>query len=236
MFARPAPLFAPALILSVVGCGMLPTAGSGTAATETRDVGPFSEFAASAGVSVRFEVGPESSVTLTADDNLLPLIETRVVGDRLILRPTESVRAQTPVVVRLTAPSLAALLVTDDADATVNDLPGGKLTVDVAENGYASVGGSVAELQLGVGGSGEFDGSNLTAAFVGVGASDDATAAVSGTKLIVDAEGNAAVTAEVAGGGKITGGASDNAVITYTLGPGASADLRKTGNGATREG
>ncbi len=68
-------------LLLLGGCSSLPggTAGSGTAKTETRPVAGFTsiELAGTGDVQVK-QTGTES-LTVTADDNLLPLLTTEVV-------------------------------------------------------------------------------------------------------------------------------------------------------------
>src|SRR5438874_537424 len=68
-----------------VGCGMDVTTvqGSGTRASETRQVDPFSAVDSVGAEDVTITIGAQQSITVEADDNILPLIETKVSNGRL---------------------------------------------------------------------------------------------------------------------------------------------------------
>lgn len=66
---------------TVVGDAVLE--GSGTAACETRDVEEFKEISAGGSTRVDVTVGPEMSIQVTADDNILPHVKTDVTRERL---------------------------------------------------------------------------------------------------------------------------------------------------------
>jgi putative autotransporter adhesin-like protein len=62
------------------------TVGSGRFVTETRPVSGFNSIDVSSAGSVTVTRGEVESVEVTAEDNILPLVETHVVNDRLMLR------------------------------------------------------------------------------------------------------------------------------------------------------
>src|SRR5215212_8679511 len=68
----------------VAGCGGV--RGSGVMASETRSVSGFSEVALSGTGDVRIAQSGQESLTIEAEDNLLPLLETFVEDGRLTLR------------------------------------------------------------------------------------------------------------------------------------------------------
>ena len=57
--------------------------GSGDLITEERDVRAFDEIRTAGSFDIYVEVGPEQSVKITFDDNLIDLIETEVRGKTL---------------------------------------------------------------------------------------------------------------------------------------------------------
>ena len=76
-------LLLPLLGLSFLSSSVLagPTvAGSGKVATETRAVVGFDAIALRGSITLELRQGEREGLELSADDNLLPLIETRVVG------------------------------------------------------------------------------------------------------------------------------------------------------------
>lgn len=64
------------------GCGELP--GNGVIAEESRDTGPFTGVIASLGLQTEVLVGPETSVTLRGDENLLGIMSLAVGDDGVL--------------------------------------------------------------------------------------------------------------------------------------------------------
>lgn len=64
--------------------------GNGTTGTEVRDVGEFSGVSATMSIPVDVAAGPERTVTVTCDENLLADIETVVEGADLVVRAVHS--------------------------------------------------------------------------------------------------------------------------------------------------
>jgi hypothetical protein len=80
--------------------------GSGVAASETRDVAEFKEISAGGATRVDVTVGPEMSIQVTADDNILPHIKTDVAKERLKIYVDESYSSKVGVDVKVTVPEL----------------------------------------------------------------------------------------------------------------------------------
>ena len=80
--------------------------GSGTLAEQRRLVEGFTGVRLEAAADVEVEVGGAFSVTLRADDNLMPHIETAVDDGALVVRARERFESETGVVVLVTLPSL----------------------------------------------------------------------------------------------------------------------------------
>lgn len=101
--------FAAAFLLSCTSFAET-TRGSGNVQRETRAVGSFTGVSVSSGIRGEVKVGTQR-VELEADDNVLPIIETVVEDGTLMVRFKHhgSLRTETPIVVRVTAPSIEAL-------------------------------------------------------------------------------------------------------------------------------
>jgi hypothetical protein len=116
MFARQNRGFGALLfILAATATGCSETAGSGVRATESRSIGAFEQIDAS-GVDVRVVVDPGAAtdkLEVVGDDNLVPLVRTRVDGSRLVVDVTDYARVD----VRLTA--TGTLLVDAESSASV---------------------------------------------------------------------------------------------------------------------
>jgi hypothetical protein len=93
------------IILTISGCGRI--TGSGDLVTELRQVDRFDAIDAGGIVEVVFQQGPTSRVEVSADDNIISLVETKVRGNtlHLSLKKRNSLSDVT-VRVMVTAPSL----------------------------------------------------------------------------------------------------------------------------------
>jgi hypothetical protein len=83
--------------------------GSGVAKTESREVGGFSEIEVGNAIQLDVVVGEPAEVTVSADDNILPLVKTVLAGDRLKIYVDESFSTDLGVQVKITTPELKAL-------------------------------------------------------------------------------------------------------------------------------
>lgn len=150
--------------------------GSGISATDRRSVGAFDRVEIGGNFDVDVEVGPTRSIVVTGDDNLVPLVETRVQGTTLKIRSTESIGPRAGMTVSVTTPTLEAVSVggsgsvavrgvdADGFDAGVHgsaemsiDGDYGDLTADVSGSGELTMTGTADEVRAGVSGSGEID-------------------------------------------------------------------------------
>lgn len=68
------------------------TTGNGHVIEEERTVEPFHQISASRGINLYITQGETTSLRIVADDNLIDIIETEVIGGELIVRSTENVR------------------------------------------------------------------------------------------------------------------------------------------------
>ncbi len=128
--------------------------GSGTAATEARAVGPFATVSRSGSMTLEVTVGPAASVEVTADDNLLTLVRTEVQGDTLVVDSRGSISPRTPIVVRVTTPTLDALITNGSGDATLTGVSGDRLALTSSGSGSIDASVEVARLSARLSGSG----------------------------------------------------------------------------------
>src|SRR5215207_10314646 len=120
------------VFLLVASCSI--ATGSGTPATENRPVSGFSNVElAGSGELIVEQTGTES-LTLEADDNLLPLLTSEVSGDTLHLgvRPNTTLRPRTPIIYRLTVSQLTGLEVSGSGTVTATKIKADRLTVEIS--------------------------------------------------------------------------------------------------------
>jgi hypothetical protein len=96
-----------ATIVVLAGIGIAcsgPTEGSGRIATATLPVtGSFAGIEVGGALQVEVTAGPDVSVTVTADDNLVPLCRTEVADGVLRVRTDGAFSSKNPFVVRVVA-------------------------------------------------------------------------------------------------------------------------------------
>ncbi len=132
-----------AALLVLSGCG---ESGSGTAGSDTRSVGAFDEIEIHGALDADVTVGGKPSVVVTGDDNLVPLIETDVVGDRLVIRPTESMSRKLPMTITISTEALTELELHGASEVVATGIDADELTVELHGASEATLEGDAEEL------------------------------------------------------------------------------------------
>ena len=213
-FALPVP--AHAVTITIGGDGNTIT-GSGKEVGVARQVGAFSTLRLDSSVDVQAHQGATPSVTVRADDNIEPLVETAVEGDTLVVRMKKgtSFRTHHKVVVDVVFTSLTAVQQRGSGDLHIDKISGpkfessisgsGDLAIDnaqvgafalsIAGSGDVIIAGSADEARFGIAGSGDINARNFPAKKVSVSISGSGDAHVNATE---------ALDAKVAGSGDVT--------------------------------
>ncbi|MDH5265248.1 MAG: DUF2807 domain-containing protein [Betaproteobacteria bacterium] len=135
-----------------------PVVASGKVASESRPVGDFTGIALSLPGKVEVVQGSPASVTVEADDNLLPEIETVVEASRLRIRfhRNLSVMGRSTLRVKVTAPNIESLAVAGSGDISAGKIAGAALSISVGGSGDVSVADvQVEALRVAIAGSGD---------------------------------------------------------------------------------
>jgi hypothetical protein len=166
----------------LTGCNVVTTGvpGSGTARTETRELPAFEEIEFRGLGTLEIEVGPQTPLEITADDNLLPLLITEVQGKRLIIRPKENIQPKVSPVFRVATPDLNKAACGGAGRVRVKNIKGESF--DIVQSGAGAV-----ELQ------GEV--TRLTAVVSGVGAVTADKLAAKQASITISGAGSAVVNA-----------------------------------------
>jgi hypothetical protein len=170
----------PVLCLAAVSlndCNPNAVHGSGISKTETRNVASFSKIELSGSPDVEVTVGPAVSVSVTGDDNVLPLIETTVSGDTLSIDSKSSYSTSLGVKVKITAPTIEGVSVSGSGDIRVTGLKGDAMDTGITGSGNVDLSGAVERLKAHITGSGDLRAGDLAAknVHVTVTGSGDAT-------------------------------------------------------------
>jgi hypothetical protein len=101
-------LLALGVALSPYGCKKEagPPRGSGVGSKAVRSTPPFRNLKIGGTVRAEVEVGKPLSVELLGDDNLLPLVLSKVEAGTLSIMPDQVLKPTQPLVARITTPSL----------------------------------------------------------------------------------------------------------------------------------
>lgn len=89
--------------------GLFGVEGNGHIKEETRSVPAFTGVEVSGGITADVTVGPEQKVILSADENLLPLLRTRVVDGVLRVDHEGSIRSNNTIKLTVVTPKLDRL-------------------------------------------------------------------------------------------------------------------------------
>ncbi|MGB8384273.1 MAG: head GIN domain-containing protein [Dermatophilaceae bacterium] len=204
----------PAAGLAVLLAACSYTAGSGTLRTESRDVKGFSAVAVAGTGDVLIQQTGSESLTIEAEENLLPLLTSDVSGGVLTLatKPSASINPTRPITYRVTMKDLSGLSVSGSATVTAGQAKTASLLVQISGSGIITVDGTSDAQEVRISGSGDYRGSKLTSrtATVQITGSGNASIMVS-DRLDVQVSGsgtlaysgNPQVTQSVSGSGKI---------------------------------
>ncbi len=131
--------------------------GSGHEASEPRQVGSeFTSVELAGSADVNILLSNVQSVNVASDDNIVPLIETKVVNGRLIVstKPNTSFTATNGVTVTVAIKSLKQVIVSGSGNLQVARMSGPELAIDLAGSGHVTAEGTVDHLSISLPGSG----------------------------------------------------------------------------------
>jgi hypothetical protein len=132
--------------------------GSGVRVEKTRALGAFSKLRIEGPFDVKLTQAGSDQVTVVADENIEPLVETTVEGDSLVVRMKRDAgfTTRSAPVVRVDARVLQAATVNGSGDLTVERLKGESFSLHVAGSGDVHVGlVELKDLSVSISGSGD---------------------------------------------------------------------------------
>ncbi|WIG58366.1 MAG: hypothetical protein OJF49_001112 [Ktedonobacterales bacterium] len=181
--------------VSLAACGNV--VGSGNVKTETRNVSGFSGVALSGAGALNIAQTGVESLSITAEDNILPLITTQVVNNKLEISYQSGTTFQPtkPVIFNLTVKTLDALDISGAGNVTATGITATALTINLSGAGNISVSGTTQSQDVSLSGAGSYSARDLT--------SQNATVHLSGVgKATVTVSGT--LDATVSGAGNVT--------------------------------
>ncbi|MBD3402309.1 hypothetical protein GF420_05395 [candidate division GN15 bacterium] len=137
--------------------------GSGDIVTETRDIENFERISSSGSFDIFVTVGPDVSLEIEFDDNLIELVETEVHGGTLHIDSRKSFRSRHNCNIRITVPTLERIKISGSGDAVVEQVTGKVFECKIAGSGDVRLEGEVDEVDISIAGSGDVDARRLKA-------------------------------------------------------------------------
>ncbi len=209
-----------AILLVVAACGTVGinvTKGSGNLKTESRPVSGFNAltFGAAGDMTIR-QTGTES-LSITAEDNILPLITTKVSGRTLQIEgPSGTTVVPTRgITYTLTVKNLNAITLSGAGNITQSDIQTSALQVTLSGAGKLTLAGSAPRQDVTLSGVGAYEATDLASNVASVDVSgagsarvkvrDTLDATISGVGSIIY-YGNPTVTQHVTGPGSVRKG------------------------------
>jgi Putative auto-transporter adhesin, head GIN domain len=189
--------------------------GSGVAATDVRELPPFTAVELAGANDVRIGVGGEQRVVVRGDDNLVAIVTTQVSDGTLVLDQTEPFSSSTPLSVEITVPSLERAILAGAGTMTVDGHDLETLALTLSGSGTIGGAGSAQELVVDLSGSGDVELDTLVA--------EAATVTLSGTGN-VQVHATRSLDALVSGAGTIAYSGDPQDVRSAVTGTGAVSE------------
>lgn len=157
--------------------------GSGVVASEPRDASGFSEVRLGGTGEVIIEQTGKDSVTVEAEDNILPLLRTAVENGvlRLDIQNGVSIQTTKPIRYHVTTKTLTGVGVSGSGTVRATGIDADRFTADISGSGNAALAGRADDLKLKISGSGSVDAAGLNSRSVAATISGSGDATVNAT-------------------------------------------------------
>ncbi len=202
----------------VVGCISVPgsgpaVVGQGPVVTEDRQVEPFTTVETKNGIKLVLSIGATTSVQVSAQQNLVPLVSTTVSNGKLTAQTTQSVVASGPLTVTVVTPSLTALTTSAGAFVEATGITGDSFALVSDTGSNIKITGTTGNLSITAreGTLLQLDG--FAATNVDITATNGVTGTINATGTVTGNASNGVILS-VTGGATVNVATSGGAIIT----------------------
>ena len=182
--------------------------------SESRDVSGFDEVELRGVGNLSIQQSDNVSLTVEAEEDVLPKIRTEVENSRLIVgtKPNTTINTTKPINYRLTVKDLNALELSGSGNVEADGIDSNELAVTISGAGYVEISGKVDSQDVEISGAGDYRAEDLESkeAKIDVGGSGSATVNVSDELNVevsgsgsVEYVGDPTVNQEVSGAGEV---------------------------------
>jgi putative autotransporter adhesin-like protein len=171
-------------VILVAACSI--TRGSGQVTDEARQVSGFTKVELTGSGELAIEQTGTESLTISAENNVLPKITSEVSGDTLQLGPKSGAKIipTKPIKYSLTVKSLTGLAVSGSGGVTVSKLATGALSTDMSGSATITAAGTADDQDLNISGSGRYQAEQLRSKSVKINMSGSGTASVHASDML----------------------------------------------------
>ena len=201
-----------AVIAVIAGCSPSGIKGDGVVTTTNRPITDFSAIKANGAYQIEWSSG-KPAITISTDQNLLPLITTSVTGDTLNIDRKENLRPTKGITINVSSSSLKDVQLNGAVSLTASNLSGPDLKLESNGASPVNVEGSVTNLEANFSGAGNLDAKALQtqtarislsgACSADVTVTESLDASISGAGMITYGGNPKTVQKDVSGVGKI---------------------------------
>jgi hypothetical protein len=152
-----------AALTLLTSCSLGSMDGSGIIKTESREASNFSSLSSKSVGKITVQQTRKESLTITADDNIMPLLKSYVDGNILYLAVVDdaSFNPTQPIEYVVEVKRLESLNISGVGSVDVRDIQGETLSISLDGVGSVTIAGNVDVLELTVSGVGSFNGEAL---------------------------------------------------------------------------
>ena len=201
-----------AAIAVIAGCSRFGIKGDGAIKTENRQIADFSALEVSGAYQINWSNG-KPGLTISTDQNLLPLITASVSGNTLQIESKENLRPTKGITINVSSASLTDVLLNGAVSLTASNLSGPDLKLE--SNGASSISadGSVTNLEANFSGASKLNAKSLQtqtatlslsgASYADVTVTNTLNASISGAGLLTYSGNPKSVEKNISGAGRI---------------------------------
>lgn len=160
------------------GCGFWGIRGNGRVKDERRTIEDFQRIQAGGAFTIKIHVGQPTSLKISAEDNLLGYIKTKVKGNTLTIDTRKNISPRKEILIEITTPELEFINASGANNINVSGIKGSQFDVDLSGAGNISLSGEVEKFKAELSGAGNINAKELKANDVRVSVSGAASADV----------------------------------------------------------
>jgi hypothetical protein len=185
-FVRLTPLALMTMLLGACSTsgGLLGTRGEGAVKSETRQSAAFSHLDVSNGIRVAVRIGPAEPLVVRAQENLLPLIATEVLGDTLRIHSTHSYTTSETIEITIVTPTLNGITMSGGSHGQIDGLAVDRFDADLSGGAVVSAAGTASSVSLGVSGGSRAEFADLATKTVRVDLSGGSNATIRASEQV----------------------------------------------------